>query len=700
MWGLPVNQFHYKAFISYSHQDEPHAVWLHRALESYRVPRRLAGLEGQHGTVPGKLTPIFRDRDELSSATDLSEKITSALDESESLIVICSPASAQSHWVNEEIRRFKALGKADRIYCVIVDGDPQSDEPGKACFPPALFENEGDLKHEPLAADIRKWVDGKQLAKLKLVAGILGIRLDELRRRELQRKRKLQAVAGFAVAAVIALAMFAFQTRLSEQKAREAQQRNRENAETMLVQFVEATENLEQTADLQTRKAFNDVASNFLQKLDPDDLTIESKRSLGKILQKQGEISYGEGHNQIAFDLFVESKDILASIYRESPEDQQAIFDLSQVEFYIGQLHFSRERYEEAYNSFSAYRDASEKLITIDPENANWVMEMAYALNNLGYIEKHKNPPDFQNALEFYQAALQYTEQAIELDEKWRSELANFHANLADTSMEVCDLAAALSSRVQAVQLAERYYMADPANNRLKRIHAFALSGLANVQRMTGAVESALVSLQTSVKLLSQLYLEDRTNLLYRWNLLTKSGRAAHLLSFNGQMDVAWDWYLQIEDLGHELIEDDKDISQSHIKDYSDFLLHFSETAFSRGEEQKAKSLLDEATGRLQIILNTHPQDHDAIELLGYAGFYRWIQNGSKKPVDGASTVPATKEETGTLQNCTEIDLRARQAVMSGDLDRAREYTALLHTKGYYEPEFMQFCATFEVCKL
>jgi len=693
-----VNRYHYKAFISYSHQDEPHAAWLHQALESYRVPRRLAGLKSQHGVVPGKLTPVFRDRDELSSATDLSEKITTALDESESLIVICSPASAQSPWVNEEIRLFKTFGRAERIFCIIVDGDPQSDEPGKACFPPALLENEGGLKHEPLAADLRKWADGKSLAKLKLVAGILGIRLDELRRRDLQRKRKIQAVAGFAITAVIALALFAFQARLSELKAKDAQLRNRENAETMLTQFIAATENLEQTADLQTRKAFNDVASNFLQKLDPDDLTLESKRSLGKILQKQGEISYGEGHNQIAFDLFVESKEILASIYRESPGDQQAIFDLSQVEFYIGQLHYYRGRYEEAYNSFSAYRDASEKLITIDPDNADWVMEMAFALSNLGYIEKHKNPPDLQNALKFYQDALQYSERAILLDETWRSELANFHADLADTSIEVCDLSAALSSRVQAAQLAERYYMADPANNNLKRVHALALSGLAIVQRLTGAIEPALFSLQKSVELLNQLYLEDRTHLLNRWHLLTKSSRVAYLLSFNGQMDAAWDWYLQTEDMGQQLIEDDKDISQSHIRQYSIFLIRFSEMAFRRGVKQKAKDHLDEATGLLQSILTTHPQDYDAIELLGFADYYRWVQNDGEKPVGTAPPIPVTKAETEILQNCTEINLRARQAVMSGDLDRARQFTAQLYAKGYYEPEFMQFCVKFEVC--
>lgn len=696
---MPVSEFRYKAFISYSHQDESHATWLHRALESYRVPRRLVGHKGQFGTVSGKLSPIFRDRDELSSATDLSEKITSALDESESLIVICSPASAQSHWVNEEIRLFKVFGRADRIFCVVVDGDPQSNEPGSACFPPALLENEDGLKHEPLAADIRKWADGKGLAKLKLVAGILGIRLDELRRRELQRKRKFQAAVGFAIAAVIALVIFAFQARLSEQQALQAQQRNRENAENMLSQFVEATENLEQTADLQTRRAFNDVASNFLQKLDPDDLTIESKRNLGKILQKQGEVNYDEGFYQIAINLFVESKAILASIYRENPQDEQAIFDLSQVEYYIGKLHFYEGRYDDAYNSFSAYRNASENLITIDPDNADWVMEMAYALSNLGYIEKHRVPPDFQSAIEFYRGALQYTEQAIELDESRRSELAGSHADLADIRLEVCDLPGALSSRLQAAQLAEQHYFVDPANNRLKRAYAFMSAGLANVQRLSGAVESALISLQQSVDLLNQLYLEDRTKLQYRWNLLTKSGRAAHLMSLMGQVDEAWDWYLQIEDQGQQLIEDDKEITLRRMKEYIDFQIHYSETAFRRGANQKAQNLLNEATKRLQTILSTHAQDHEVIELLAFVNFNRWLQNDDRDATSDAIPYPGTVEGADKLQSCTEIDLRARQAVMSGDLERAREIAALLHTKGYYEPEFMQFCATFEVCE-
>jgi len=57
-------------------------------------------------------------------------------------IVICSPAARAPRWVNEEILAFKRLGREDRIFCLIVSGEPGgSAQPGAAdeeCFPSAL----------------------------------------------------------------------------------------------------------------------------------------------------------------------------------------------------------------------------------------------------------------------------------------------------------------------------------------------------------------------------------------------------------------------------------------------------------------------------------------------------------------------------------------------------------------------------------
>ena len=79
----------YRAFISYSHRDSTFAAWLHRALETYRLPAGLGGDE----THDRALGAVFRDRSELSAGSDLSGSIREALDRSEYLVVICSTAS-------------------------------------------------------------------------------------------------------------------------------------------------------------------------------------------------------------------------------------------------------------------------------------------------------------------------------------------------------------------------------------------------------------------------------------------------------------------------------------------------------------------------------------------------------------------------------------------------------------------------------
>ena len=203
-----IRQLKYRAFITYSHQDRRMAEWIHKAIENYRVPKSLVGQPGRDGPIPERLFPVFRDRDELSSAADLSSSILEALTQSAYLIVVCSPAATKSRWVNQEIIEFKRLGRSDRIHGLIISGEPNASEGG--CYPAALrfaLGTDGKLDQErsvePLAADTREEADGKTDAKLKLIAGLLGIPFNDLRRREViaarKRQQKVQLVAGLMV---------------------------------------------------------------------------------------------------------------------------------------------------------------------------------------------------------------------------------------------------------------------------------------------------------------------------------------------------------------------------------------------------------------------------------------------------------------------------------------------------------------------
>jgi len=209
----------YLAFISYSHSDEKFAKKLHNALETYKVPKKI-----QHDyECPDRLYPIFRDKNELPTSATLTENISAALKNSKSLIVICSPNSAKSRWVNEEIRQFKALGKESQILACIIDGEPNATDKNNVdsiyeAFPEALrFKlGEGGIlsneKLEPIAADMRlvqQRNSMKQKAnthqsyfakifelsieeeeKLRLISGILNVPYYRLNDREKKRKKK------------------------------------------------------------------------------------------------------------------------------------------------------------------------------------------------------------------------------------------------------------------------------------------------------------------------------------------------------------------------------------------------------------------------------------------------------------------------------------------------------------------------------
>ncbi|MBN2524621.1 MAG: TIR domain-containing protein [Bacteroidales bacterium] len=209
--------YKYFAFISYSHQDTKWGKWLHKSLEGYRIPKKLKGTTNSVGEeIPQKIYPIFRDREELPVSAELSENISKALQQSKYLIVICSPSSAKSKWVNEEIIQFKKLHGEDRILPIIVDGEPNVDlKPGwyglEECFPPALkfhLKENGELsdeRTEPICGDARKGKDGKKNALLKLIAGILATPYNVLKDREQQKRIRnlslLGSVLGFLLIA-------------------------------------------------------------------------------------------------------------------------------------------------------------------------------------------------------------------------------------------------------------------------------------------------------------------------------------------------------------------------------------------------------------------------------------------------------------------------------------------------------------------
>ncbi len=204
--------YHYWAFISYSSKDQKWASWLHKFIETYRIPTQLIRHPTPIGDpAPERFQPVFHDRSELPASAELGERIEAALLASRYLIVICSPHAAKSKWVNREVETFQQLQRAHNTLAIIVAGEPNSADE-RECFPPTLRER------EPLAADARPDADGKHNAALKLLAGMLGVSFDALKQRDNQRRiQRLKVALAFALvalAAFVSLALYANHQRM------------------------------------------------------------------------------------------------------------------------------------------------------------------------------------------------------------------------------------------------------------------------------------------------------------------------------------------------------------------------------------------------------------------------------------------------------------------------------------------------------
>ena len=197
------------AFISYNHKDVKWAKWLHKRLEWYRLPSEIHNEYSDSKYI----RPVFRDRDTLTSGV-LNDMLRKNLEASKYLVVICSPNSAQSAWVSDEVKAFIEMGRLEDIIPFIVDGHPQDYRDADIrqplmgeCYPLALRQWNKEHPEKNLLG-IAVTDDGKtdkQRAFIRLVASMLGLEFDALWHRHKRMVRRW--ITMLSVLAVVALAL-------------------------------------------------------------------------------------------------------------------------------------------------------------------------------------------------------------------------------------------------------------------------------------------------------------------------------------------------------------------------------------------------------------------------------------------------------------------------------------------------------------
>jgi eukaryotic-like serine/threonine-protein kinase len=459
---IPRLRTRYYAFLSYSHKDKDVADWLHRELEKFRVPNSLAGRLTATGVVPRRLTPIFRDEHDLSAADDLGEEIKAALAGSQFLVVLCSPAAANSRWTNAEIESFKRTRPEGCVLAAVAAGEPfASDMAGREaeeCFPPALrfkYDRRGhrtSKRAEPLAADMRGGPDERRIGFLKLVAGMLGVGLDELVQRETTRKHRQLAyvaaasLAGMAVTSTLAVTAFQARNTAREQR-REAER---------LVEFM--------VGDLRTKlepigrlDALDGVGSRVLayySKQDTSELTDDALLQRSRALNLMAEVAFNRGNLEEAQGLYAQAAAGTAEAVGRSPADPKRLFEHAQNVFYVGEVARFAGEPVQAEAAYREYKRIADRMSSLEPDNVRYRMEVLYADQDVGIslYDQHR----FAEAAALFQGAADPMEKLAALypgDTSYQKEFSSALAWVADAHRSLGQLDAAVAIRQRQVSL-------------------------------------------------------------------------------------------------------------------------------------------------------------------------------------------------------------------------------------------------------
>lgn len=519
----------YWAYLSYAHADERHARWLHRRIESFRVPAPLRGTRIEGMRVGDRLRPLFRDRDELSSAGDLKSSLEGALSASTALIVLCSPAAARSRWVDQEIETFVAAHGPKRVFPLIVEGEPNSGDQ-RECFPPSLRAGHGGL--EPIAGDLRPHADGRRDAALKVIAGLLGVGFDVVKRREAQRRQR--TAIGFAAAASLVAVVTTVMAVYAIQQRDIAELRRAQAEDLIGFMLGDLRTRLREVGRLDVLDAVGEKAEDYFAALPPAEINDHALEKQALALRQIGEVRLQQGQHEAAQRAFETSLAQLAELVSRRPADSDVLFERAQAEFWAGAAHYRALSLERAREYFVRYADSARALVEREPDRSDFRIEEAYALSNLGTLAIDQGDLDaaddaFRRSGAIFAALAEEDPDDPEL----RFESAASLSWRARVSEARFDWPAAVVLRRGA---AEQHAEASAASNHPfhRHIEAEALAGLASAEFALGNVEAASSVTRSAIRRHGALAELDPDNLKWRSRWLWARGRQAVLAHFTG----------------------------------------------------------------------------------------------------------------------------------------------------------------------
>ena len=212
---------------------------------------------------------------------------------------------------------------------------------------------------------------------------------------------------------IMMLALLSIALGLSAMSAKKQAQERRVEAEGLMGYMLgEFVDKLRPIGKLDLLDSVGEKALSYFAKSGEEDLSSTALTQRARALQVLATTRIERGDSKAALDALELARKTLRTQLAENPNDQQVLKTLGENAFYIAQIYFDKSDFDRAIEFHRQYRDYSDILHKIDPDNVEWWIEQSYAHNSLGTDALKKG--DFITAEKEFQLSLELKLRALE----------------------------------------------------------------------------------------------------------------------------------------------------------------------------------------------------------------------------------------------------------------------------------------------
>jgi len=459
-------EYEYYAFISYKRggEDEKWAKRLQHTLERYRIPIADLLREGNIRENFPKRLKIFRDKSDLGSHMTVEEGLSANLSVSKNLIVICSCRSAESLYVDGEVKYFAEAGRSGNIAPLFI-GSEQA-------VPPSMPEDVA-----PVVAS-----DGYEETFIRLMARLLNVDYDNMRQAHLRASRREAMFRLAAVAAVLVIVTGLALWAVSAE--RRATQMRLESED--LVNFLTFDLARDKIGWLSSeRRAMLTLrAAEYYERWEPGEAGALFAYAVN--LVQQGDVAYALLWNvDGAVDFYSQALEIMSRLRDSDPENERFFIEYSGALAGLGNLFEIKGDIKRAEQYYRMNNEVTRKFADDFPNSLKGRGELANSFKHLAQMEIGRG--NFREANDLYEkCGAIWDETLLGWPEEtqswlWKMKRGDYLSGAAYVNILQNNLYAALDYLADSVSLFGELCEEDPENMAARLLYADAVSDTAFV---------------------------------------------------------------------------------------------------------------------------------------------------------------------------------------------------------------------------